>query len=1217
MLFFAGEKSAFSQLIETGLRSSTGEWLGFLEYKPTNYSQTSTKYPLIIFLHGIGERGNGTTDLHNVARIGLPRMIKAGHKMTFTWNGKTETFLVLMPQCPTSYGMWPNAFVNDLIDYAKKNLRIDENRIFLTGLSMGGGGSMKYISTAADQPKNLAAVATVCAPCTFKEGKYVADANLPVWAFHALDDPTASESCTETAIRKINEANPAVKPLKTVWPTGGHAVWDRMYTDTNYRYNGIVNIYEWFLGQNRTYAVNKLPKANAGGDKEITTGMGTVTLDGSASTDADGKIVRYVWKKISGPAAGTITNAFGPNSSTTVTGLNVAGTYRYELSVVDNRATYTSDTITVVVSSAVSIANKAPIAKAGADITITLPTNTVKLDGTTSSDPDGTISKYAWTKISGPAATIASPSGSTTNINNLVEGTYVFNLTVTDNKGLTASDAVTVIVKAAPVPNNAPIARAGVNFDITLPTTTAKLDGSGSEDTDGSISKYAWTQISGPDAVISSPSSAKTNVTNLAEGTYVFRLVVTDNRGSTGSDMITVVVKPAPVPKNIAPVAKAGNDITLTLPENKTVLNGSASSDEDGTIDSYQWSKLSGPSQFIIANASVKSTNLTNLSEGTYTFILTVTDNDGATDDDTVVVKVNAALPVPNVAPDAEAGANKTITLPVDHVTLDGSNSTDIDGTIDSYKWSYVSGPGSYTFTNANAALTEVNGLVAGIYLFRLEVKDDDGDTDADTVTVEVKEADVPPPPPNKKPIAKAGDDITITLPLNEVTLDGSASEDEDGTLTNYSWLKIDGPTQFRIVSQSYHITKVENLVEGIYLFRLQVKDTEGALGFDTIKVTVLKAPNEIPASRAGSRQEIQLPVDHVDLSGKDSYDPDGTIVKYYWEYVTGPAGSQINNANERDITVSQLKEGEYKFRLTVTDNEGGKASSVVFITVLPEPPNQVPVSVAGADIDVQLPDPTIRLDGSASYDPDGTIVGYSWVKVSGPSGVTITGSTTATPTIVGVSEGTYVFRLTVTDDHGNVASDVMKVIVHPEPKAVNQAPEAYAGSDQTIAITDIRTSLDGSNSSDDNDIVSYQWRQISGPTTATIESPTTAISDVNGFQAGEYAFELTVTDAEGLVSKDTVKISVINNMRYEEQLALYPNPARSTINVDLTSDTLGPTRVTIYNASGMVVHAHNTSKTQVRLFETVEISTLQTGLYYLEVIVDGKQRKISKFVKN
>ena len=1119
MLIAAGSLSGFSQQIEKGLRASTGDWLGFLEYKPADYAKTTKKYPLIIFLHGIGERGNGTSDLKYVARIGLPRMIKLGHNMTFTWNGKTETFLVLSPQCPKNYGMWPNAFVEDLIKYAKTNLRIDEDRIYLTGLSMGGGGTFKYISTAASQPKNISAAATVCAPCTFKDAKYVVDANLPVWSFHALDDNVASASCTQSAIRKINALNPAVRALETYWASGGHGVWDRLYTDTNYRYNGIVNIYEWFLGQNRTWAVNKLPTARAGSDLTTTTGNATVTLNGSASSDPDGKIVRYVWKKISGPSAGVITDAFGSRSSTTVTGLTLAGTYKYALYVVDDRASYTGDTITVVVTSGASVANKAPIA------------------------------------------------------------------------------------------------RAGVNKIITLPINSIKLDAGGSEDTDGSIASYAWTKASGPTAKIGSPSSAVTTMSNLVEGTYSFKLVVTDNKGATGIDFVTVVVNPAPIALNKAPIANAGNNITLTLPDNRTVLNGSASSDPDGTIATYEWSKLSGPSQFIIADASVKSTNLTNLSEGTYRFILVVTDNDGATDEDTVTVKVNAALPVPNVAPYAEAGSNKVITLPNDEVTLDASNSSDPDGTIQSYHWSYVSGPGSYSITSPALVSTKVTGLQAGTYSFRIEVKDNDGDIDADTVKVDVREADVPPPPPNKKPIAIAGTDITIMLPLNEVTLDGSRSEDEDGTLTNYSWMMIDGPSQFSIVSPSYHITKVENLVQGTYRFRLQVKDTEGALGYDTIVVNVQKAPNEVPTSKAGANGQIQLPVNEVDLSGKDSYDPDGTIVKYYWEYVTGPAGAKISDASSADITITQLKEGEYKFRLTVTDNEGTKASDVVLITVLPEPPNQVPVAVAGEDIAVQLPNPGIKLDGSGSYDVDGTITGYSWVKVSGPNGVTITNAATASPTIIGLAPGTYVFRLTVTDNSGNIASNVIEVTVNAAPAVAPEIPVAAAGADQTIAYPETTTYLDGSNSG--TDVSDYEWRQISGPSSANITSPGAAITQVSGLETGEYYFELNITDNNGRVTRDTVSISIVNTMRYEEGLVLYPNPARTTVNAELVSDTLGTTRITIYNASGMVVHSHNTMKTQTRLFERIGVDRLQTGMYYLEVIVDGKQRKLTKFVKN
>jgi poly(3-hydroxybutyrate) depolymerase len=466
----AGMRPGFSQQIEKGLNSSTGDYLGFLEYKPTDYSSnTTTKYPLIIFLHGIGERGNGTTMLQDVTCCGIPRIIRLGNKMRFTWNGKTETFIVLSPQCPEKYGMWPAVFITELINYAKTNLRIDPNRIYLTGLSMGGGGTLRFISTAADQPKQLAAAATICAPCTFSNPIYPTDAHLPFWGFHAADDPIASVTCTEYAVKRMNDLNANPKPLLTIWPTGGHIVWDRVYTDTSYKYDGVVNIYEWFLAQNKTLPVNILPVARAGNTINITTATASAKLDGSASTDADGKLVRYVWRKVSGPTGGVITTPFGPNSSTTVTGLTTAGTYQYQLNVVDDRAAVSRDTLTIIVTSGAVVANVAPVAKAGTDITITLPTSSVTLNGSGSTDSDGTISSYLWTKVSGPAATIVSSLSSSTVINGLVEGTYIFKLKVTDNDGATAEDQVTVVVN--PAPNVAPVAKAGADITITLPTS--------------------------------------------------------------------------------------------------------------------------------------------------------------------------------------------------------------------------------------------------------------------------------------------------------------------------------------------------------------------------------------------------------------------------------------------------------------------------------------------------------------------------------------------------------------------------------------------------------------------------------------------------------------------------------------------------------------------------------------------------------------------------
>ena len=189
---------------------------------------------------------------------------------------------------------------------------------------------------------------------------------------------------------------------------------------------------------------------------------------------------------------------------------------------------------------------------------------------------------------------------------------------------------------------------------------------------------------------------------------------MTDNNGASDLDTVTITVNPAPPPPNVPPVANAGPDQTITLPVNTVTLSGTASSDADGNISSYSWTKISGP--HIIYNCECIRFYYTGEYSypGTYSFRLVVTDNSGATDDDTIVVTVNAAPPPPNIPPVANAGADQIITLPVSSVTLNGTASTDVDGTINSYAWSKISGPLSYSIANANAVSTLVSGLVAG-----------------------------------------------------------------------------------------------------------------------------------------------------------------------------------------------------------------------------------------------------------------------------------------------------------------------------------------------------------------------------------------------------------------------------------------------------------------------------------------------------------------------
>ena len=439
---------AYSQQIPRSLTASTGLFIGFYEYKPTNYNANpAKKYPLIIFLHGIGERGNGTTELPSILANGIPKYINAGHTMTFTsLSGQQETFLVLSPQLSSSYWSWQNVYVDEMLKYAKQNLRIDTNRIYLTGLSLGGGGTWKYVSGSLGNAKQFAAIATVCGTCDWSNlCSTVVAANLPVWSFHAQDDGTVPVSCTNNAINSINSCNPLVKPIKSIYPTGNHWIWDRAYDTVNNFHNP--NVFEWFLGNAKNLPVNATPVANAGPDRIITLPLSTISLNGSSSTDADGTIARASWSIISSPGGGWLQS---PGSITCNANNLSQGVYKFELTVVDNRAGWSKDTLTVTVNP--TSANLPPVAQAGSDSIMANPT--VALDASSSYDPDGYISNYAWRQVGGPGSiSVACPNCPNPLLTGMVNnGTYAVELEVIDNLGATTKDTVYITESYAVAP---------------------------------------------------------------------------------------------------------------------------------------------------------------------------------------------------------------------------------------------------------------------------------------------------------------------------------------------------------------------------------------------------------------------------------------------------------------------------------------------------------------------------------------------------------------------------------------------------------------------------------------------------------------------------------------------------------------------------------------------------------------------------------------------
>ncbi len=467
---------------------------------------------------------------------------------------------------------------------------------------------------------------------------------------------------------------------------------------------------------------NDAPQPKAGADQVIKLPQNSATLNGSSSADPDGSIALNRWKKIAGPGGGTIADSTA--ITTTVTGLT-QGLYKFELRVVDNLGKEARDTMQITVNPA----NQLPVANAGRDTLLILPTNSVALNGGASIDPDGTIASYSWRKFSGPTAyTISDSTIVAPVISSLVPGTYQIELTVRDNLGASAKDTVMVVVSTTA--NLPPVAQAGSDQAITLPVSTVTLSGIGSSDPDGSISSYRWRKVAGGTASITDSTSAQTTVTALGAGTYQFALIVTDNLGATGMDTMAVIVNPS---LNIPPTARAGNDTVITLPQNTVTLNGTGSADSDGSIAQYRWKKIGGPSGGSIADTTAAQTTASALGAGSYQFELTVTDNQGAKGRDTVIIIVNQP-------PIANAGTNRSITLPVNTIQLNGSASSDPDGSIVAYLWSRVSGP-AYNINDSTVASPTVSNLVAGTYVFKLTVRDNRAASATAQVTITVNPA--------------------------------------------------------------------------------------------------------------------------------------------------------------------------------------------------------------------------------------------------------------------------------------------------------------------------------------------------------------------------------------------------------------------------------------------------------------------------------------------
>lgn len=278
-------------------------------------------------------------------------------------------------------------------------------------------------------------------------------------------------------------------------------------------------------------------------------------------------------------------------------------------------------------------ANQPPSVDAGEDKTLRLPTSSTTLKAT-ASDSDGTIETYRWEKISGPSAQLKNPETATLSLSELVEGNYVFQITVVDDQGVSASDQVSL--KVLPAENQAPSVNAGADKSLVLPENSTTFTASAG-DADGTIASYHWAKLNGPAASLNNVQSATLSLSDLVEGEYSFQVKVTDNLGAQATDEVKLRVYASP-PANRPPEVNAGDDQVIHLPVNTARFTATAT-DPDGSIEYWVWEQLRGP-EVSMSGSDSPTMTLDALETGTYRFRLTVTDNGGASASDELGLQV-------------------------------------------------------------------------------------------------------------------------------------------------------------------------------------------------------------------------------------------------------------------------------------------------------------------------------------------------------------------------------------------------------------------------------------------------------------------------------------------------------------------------------------------------------------------------------------------------
>lgn len=871
---------------------------------------------------------------------------------------------------------------------------------------------------------------------------------------------------------------------------------------------------------------------------EVTNGpnitTNTITSSTASYIENGSGVTNILWSQISGPGTLTFTS---PTSTTTSISADTDGTYTVRTTIVDaaGNSSYSDlifiwDNTSPIVSSGTDVITNSQIIKTGeaADlltsivstiwtqvsgpgtITFTDPTNILSsisadIDGlyiirlsatdsagntsfdefsliwdttpavitlnsdlitnqpispTASATDENNIATTHWSQISGPGTLVFSDfENLTTTISADIDGIYLVRLTTVDTAGNSSfAEFYLTWDQTSPVVN-------GGNDSVTnQPITTAA---SASDNLVGSLT-YQWSQISGAGTItFTDPTELNTNLSADIDGIYLLRLTVTDTAGNTSTSDLTITWDQTP------PQTDTGADILINQP----VVPVTTATDTLAGIESIQWSQISGPGIITFSDLSLINPTISADLDGEYTIRMTVTDLAGNTSFDEFSLVWDTTPPT--VTTDGDSQTNQTITRQGIAADLNGITST---------IWSQISGPGTITFSSPSTLTTDISADIEGIYVLRLTITDLAGNTNFSDLTLIW---DITPA------IVDAG---TVIITNHSQSTAASASDTLSG-ISLYSWSQISGPGTI-IFDDTYSLQPIFTAdLDGEYIIRLTVTDLAGNSSYSDLTIVWDQTTPQVSAGADSISNQT-----FIQTGTATDPDPTSGLATYLWSQISGPGTVIFGDQTALTTTISASADGQYLIMLTVTDLAGNIQTAtfnLLWDTVSP---------VIDPLVDQTKNSVFAQQASATDPDPSSGNINYIWSQISGPGIITFSDPNSLSTNISADIDGTYIIRITGTDQAGNSSFSEMTLVWDTNSPIITPVSPIITNQAVTPAIL-----VSDNDPSSGN--LTYSWSQINGPGLITFSDTTILNPIILADTDGSYIIRLLVTDAAGNTS--------------------------------------------------------------------------------------------------